>query len=113
MMKNLAMAMALVTGIATLSMALAGTAWAEDRVVTITGEVVVEETDADGGRTVRIVTEKETYRVHETSKQTELHRHKGRQIAATGTLEATEVGKSIAVAEYAVLEETSPAVGAK
>lgn len=98
---------------ATLALVLAGEARAEDEILTITGQVVVEETTADGGAIVRIVTETDTYRVHHLSKAENLHRHKGRQIAATGTLYVSEVGKSIAVAEYAVLTDEGPPVGAK
>ena len=96
-----------------LSLSLAGVAQAEDQILTITGQVVVEETDSDGVVVVRIVTETDTYIVHESSKASNLRAHKGRSIAATGTLEVTEVGKSIAVAEYAVLADDGPAVGAQ
>jgi hypothetical protein len=47
----------LALGLVSLSLALAGAARAEDPVLTITGQVVVEETDAAGLVTVRIVTE--------------------------------------------------------
>lgn len=106
----------LATGLVSLSLvfALGGTAQAEDQVLTITGQIVVEETDADGNTVVRIVTETDTYLVHQDSKASNLRAHKGRSIAATGKLEVTEVGKSIVIAEYAVLEsDEKPAVGAK
>lgn len=106
-MKHLAL------GLLGLSLALAGPAIAEDEVLTVTGQVVVDDTDGDGNETVRIVTETDTYLVHEASKASDLYRHKGRNVAVTGKLEVTEVGKSIVVAEYAVLEEESPAVGAQ
>ena len=96
-----------------LSLSLAGVARAEDQVLTITGRVVVEETDADGMVTVRIVTETDSYRVHQDSKASDLSIHEGKSIAATGRLEVTEIGRSIVIAEYAVLESESPSVGAK
>jgi hypothetical protein len=103
----------LALGLVSLSLALAGAARAEDPVLTITGQVVVEETDAAGLVTVRIVTETDSYRVHQDSKASDVSTHQGKSIAATGTLEVTETGQSIVIAEYAVLESESPSVGAK
>ena len=102
----------LAIGFVSLALAWAGVAQAEDQVLTITGQVIVEETDADGVVTVRIVTETDTYLVHQDSKASDLSAHQGKSIAATGRLEVTEIGKSIVIAEYAVLESEGPPVGA-
>ena len=90
----------------------AGSARAEDRIITITGRVIVDEKATDGSEVVTIVTETDTYLVHTESKPN-LVRHKGRTVAATGKLRVTETSKSITVAEFAVLEGGSPSVGAK
>ncbi len=103
----------LAIGFVSMALIWAGVAQAEDQVLTITGQVIVEETDADGMVTVRIVTETDSYRVHQDSKASGLSTHEGKSIAATGRLEVTEIGKSIVIAEYAVLESESPSVGAK
>ncbi len=97
---------------ASLALFVAGSAQAE-RIITITGKVIVEEDAAGGGgEVVRIVTETDTYLVHAASKPN-LADQKGQTIAATGKLLVTETRKSIAVAEFAILEGKSPAVGAK
>ena len=103
----------LALGFVSLSLALAGVAQAEQQILTITGQVVVDEPGADGLVTVRIVTETDTYRVHQDSKASDLSSHRGKSIAATGRLEVTETGKSIVIAEYAVLDSEGPPVGAK
>jgi hypothetical protein len=72
----------LALGLVSLSLALAGAARAEDPVLTITGQVVVEETDAAGLVTVRIVTETDSYRVHQDSKASDVSTHQGKSIAA-------------------------------
>ena len=106
-MRSLALALCC----ASLALFVAGSAQAE-RIITVTGKVVVEEDAAAGGQVVRIVTETDTYLVHAASKPN-LVDLKGQTIAATGRLLVTETRKSIAVSEFAILEGRSPAVGAK
>ena len=103
----------LALGLVSLSLSLAGAARAEGQVRTITGQVVVAETDAAGLVTVRIVTETDRYLRHQDSKASDVSTHQGKSLAATGRLEVTETGQSIVIAEYAVLESESPSVGAK
>ncbi len=100
----LALAVVLVLG--------SGTALAEE-LVTITGQVVLAEEDAEGKVTVTIVTETDTYIVTEDSKVADLAAQSGKKVTAKGAIEATEMGKKITVQEYALVEADTPPVGAQ
>jgi len=109
----------LVTVLAGLSLALclafvvSGSAAAEDELVTITGQVVVEEQDAAGDVIVTIVTETDTYLIHEDSKASDIKGQAGKNVSATGSVEVTEVSRTISVDEYALIETDEPPVGAQ
>ncbi len=103
----LALTVALVLG--------SGTALAEpeEELMTITGQVVLAEEDAEGKVTVTIVTETDTYIVTEDSKAADLSAQSGKKVTAKGAIEATEMGKTIMVQEYALVEADTPPVGAQ
>ena len=109
----------LVTVLAGLSLALclafvvSGSAAAEDELVTITGQVMVEERDAAGDVIVIIVTETDTYLVHQDSKASDIKGHAGKNVSAKGKLEVTDLSRTISVEEYALIEDDRPPVGAK
>jgi hypothetical protein len=89
-----------------------GPAAAEDDVVTITGQVVVEEQDAAGDVIISIVTETDTYVIHEDSKASDLNAHGGKNVTAKGKVQVTEMSRTIWVDEYALVEADRPPVGA-
>jgi hypothetical protein len=89
-----------------------GAAAAEDEVVTITGQVVIEEQDEAGDVIVTIVTETDTYLVHEESKASGLDAHSGKNVTAQGKVEVTEVSRTISVDQFALIEDDRPPVGA-
>lgn len=86
---------------------------AEAEVVTITGQIVLEEQDEAGDVIVTIVTETDTYLVREESKASGLDAHNGKKVTAKGTVEVTEVSKTISVDEFALIEDDQPPVGAQ
>ena len=96
-----------------LAVVVSGSAAAEDELVTITGQVVVEEQDAAGDVIVTIVTETDTYLIHEDSKASDIKGQAGKNVSAKGTVEVTEESKTISVEEYALIEADEPPVGAQ
>ncbi len=89
-----------------------GSALAMDEIITVTGQVVVVEEDASGDMIVKIVTETDEFLVHEQSKASDVSAQAGKTVTATGTVEVTEVAKTISVDEYALVEINQPPIGA-
>jgi hypothetical protein len=87
-----------------MAVAISCSAVGDDEVVTITGQVVVEEEDAEGDVIVTIVTETDTYLVHEDSKASDIKGHAGKNVSAKGKVDVTEVSKTISIDEYALIE---------
>jgi spermidine/putrescine-binding protein len=105
---------------AVLAVALVAAVWSgaaqaesQDQTVTITGQIVVVEEDAAGNAIVKIVTETEEYLVHQESKASDLSAQAGKTVKATGSIEVTEMNKTISVDEYALIEGQKPPVGAQ
>ena len=90
-----------------------GSALAEDEIMTVTGQVVAAEKDAAGNEIVTIVTETDTYLIHENSKASDIRSQAGKTVKAMGKVEVTELSKTISVDEFALVEGDMPPVGAK
>jgi hypothetical protein len=90
-----------------------GAAMAEDEIVTVTGQIIVVEADADGDEIVKIVTETDEFLVHKDSTASDVSGSAGKNVMAKGTVEVTETSKTISVVEFAVIEAEEPPVGAK
>ena len=101
---------ALVLSVAVLG---SGTALADEEVVTVTGQIVVAEEDAEGDVIVTIVTETDTYIVSNDSKAGDISPHSGKKVQAKGAVKVTEVGKTISPDEYALIEDETPPVAAE
>jgi hypothetical protein len=112
-MKRLVSVLAGISLALCLAVVVSGSAAAEDELVTITGEVMVEERDAAGDVIVIIVTETDTYLVHHESKAADIKGHAGKSVSAKGKLEVTDLSRTISVEEYALIEDDRPPVGAK
>jgi hypothetical protein len=91
----------------------AALAESQDQIITITGQIVIVEADEAGNEIVKIVTETEEYLVHEESKASDLSAQAGKTVTAKGTVEVTEMNKTISVDEYALIEGQKPPVGAQ
>ena len=90
----------------------AALAESEEEIVTITGEIVLSEPDAEGDVIVTIVTETDTYVISEDSKAADISSQSGKKVTAKGAIKVTEVGSEIAVQEYVLVPGETPPVGA-